>query len=97
MATISTTAKPPVPEAPLHMLIEMQPHRIDIDLFPSTLISTDDETLSPEEVLADLEEDYGLSSVHGMLQFLYDQSWLEREEGRWNITLELTTRVTEEE
>lgn len=93
MAKISTLDKPVKAEdrPSLHMRIIFNPHQIDVDLWPSTLVGdVDDETGTPEQVLASLNEEFGLDHPYGVISWLQDQQWLVDEGRKWNIEVEIT-------
>jgi len=45
------------------------------DAWSSGLVETDDEEMTAEAVLKALEDEYGLSTTAGAIDFLYNQSW----------------------
>jgi hypothetical protein len=76
MAKIVVGAKAEETPPPLEMKIHLE---IDVSerIWPSTVLATDDETLSGEAVLELLAPEYILSTGEGLLGFLYDQSWFD--------------------
>ena len=92
VATV-TTAKNTEPTAPLRMTIRFEAFEIKSDVWPSTLVQTSDDKMSPEDVLEMLQEDYLIHTIRGMMAFVDDQNWVEVADGDWEASIELVEKA----